>query len=169
MRPRADGSRSQVLSRDARSCCRVEGTTEAAVNGKGLSSRRRRFRQRYTRANRLGLAGHSIDDDAGDKAAFRIDRNGSDRVPHACCGCDEMQRFTRQCSPNRNDRIRLRRRSPQCQPNNCARGGARRCDEERRALSPERRRGESTECNDCIGAGSHRTLLDRGSAGQANA
>jgi hypothetical protein len=112
--PRADCACSKILPRDTGSGCRVEGTTEAAVDGKRLSNGGRNFWERETRANRLGLARSPMDDDARDEAPFRINRNRADRVPGPGCRRDEMQRLAGERAPDRINRIGARGRSFEC-------------------------------------------------------
>lgn len=128
MRALADASRPRILARDSGCSCRVEGASEGAVDGERLRHRWRQLGQREPRANCLGVTGCSLQNDAGDETALRIDGNSTDRVPRAGRRCDEMQRLARHRATNRHDRIGARCRSVERQPNDGARIGTRRRD-----------------------------------------
>ena len=101
----ADVSRASVLAFDARRGCGIERASEGAVDSERLRYWWWTRRQRQPRANRLALAGHSLEDDAGDETASGIDWNRADRMPGSGRGIHEVQRLTGQCAADRNDRV----------------------------------------------------------------
>ncbi len=154
MRALADVSRARILARDSGGSCGIERTSEAAIDGQRLCNGRGQLGQREPRADRLGPARYSVEDDARDETALRIDGNCSDRTPRPASRCDEVQRLTRHRAPNRDDRISTRHGSAECQTHDGTGLGARRRDRQTGGLGAKRDGDESAQCSCCIDASS---------------